>query len=95
MKLFACHYIEVEIELSGTLFRAEPDVGISEPGVEDLAVEGLRGMREIRVGGKSETAYIDLFKGLDAKAQTILSDNLLKAIDEDVVQELLVANADA
>lgn len=95
MRLFACTYIEIEIQTSGVLARAEPDVGVMVDGVEDFTIEGVRGMRKVYTGGKWEDKYFDLFAGLDKKAKAALENNLWRCLDEDAVVGEMMANQDA
>lgn len=61
-------YIEVELELSGSLSPAEPDVGIPSPYIEDFLIE------------LKDPIHIDLTSHLSANAKSHLEDQLVELL---------------
>lgn len=92
---------EIELTISGTPQRAEPDVGImpdyhDDVGIDEAVVLVLkRNLNWVRDAGGHivhppyTTHRHDLCAGLDAKAKAIVLANLLEAFGEDRAAEVL------
>ena len=87
MPTTAKYWAEVCIEVQGQRYHAEPDVGISRGGFEDIEAVGLT--TEITV--KGVTKSVDLFDGVNLNSPDIqrLLANLTAIVDEDAAQDHL------
>ena len=85
--------IELDIDVSGTVLGAEPDVGIFGESVEDLAIEGLWTTKTI---GYRKYARADLFDGVDMKSPAIrrFIANLLEAVEDEAADAVIEGRTD-
>lgn len=83
-------FFEVECEVEGSIQRAEPDVGIMGPYVEDADLSSVSMLVYRRtVGLKRTWTNIDLLEGLDAKSADIVKANIMKAFHDEIDQAIL------
>lgn len=95
MSLTATLSVEVDIELTGSYVRADPDVGLGA-GVEDQAVVSAVVWRRVynRETKSMGAQSFDLLAGLDAAALATIEANILEALGADAVTEALLEDAE-
>jgi hypothetical protein len=84
---------EIELEVTGDIMSAEPDVGFAERYVEDIEIEGMTAEKFVARLGEKGPHYqtINLLAGVDQKSPAWLAfiSNILPLIHSDAEDAIL------